>query len=78
MPINPVLNLKRWFQENQDLLKPPVNNKLVYEDPDWIIMAVGGPNARKDYHYHHRGPEFFYMVKGDMILKIMEEDGPVE
>lgn len=41
-------------------------------------MAVGGPNSRKDYHFHERGPEFFYMVKGDMILKIITENGPVD
>ena len=57
--LNPVYNLKEWIQENRDLLKPPVGNKLVYEDPDIIVMAVGGPNARIDFHYHDRGPRFF-------------------
>ncbi len=76
MILNPVYNLKEWIEANKDDLKPPVGNKLVYEDPDWIVMMVGGPNARKDYHYHHRGPEFFYQIKGDITLKIMEKDGP--
>lgn len=77
MPVNPVYNLKKWFEDHKDTLKPPVGNKLVYEDDDWIVMAVGGPNSRKDYHYHFRGPEFFYMVKGDMMLKmkVPESDG---
>jgi 3-hydroxyanthranilate 3,4-dioxygenase len=74
MPVNPVYNLKQWFEENKDTLKPPVGNKLIYEDLDWIVMAVGGPNSRKDYHFHHRGPEFFYMIKGDMLLKIKREN----
>lgn len=74
MPVNPVFDLKGWFQQNEDTLKPPVGNKLVYEDSDWIVMAVGGPNARRDYHFHYRGPEFFYMVKGSMVLKIKRED----
>ena len=76
MTFNPVYNLKKWIEDNKEFLKPPVGNKLVYEDPDIIVMLVGGPNARKDYHFHERGPEFFYMVEGDMILKVMEKDGP--
>ena len=74
MPINPVFDLKGWFSEHQSEMKPPVGNKLIYEDKDWIVMAVCGPNARKDYHYHFRGPEFFYMAKGDMVLKMKRED----
>lgn len=74
MPKNPVFNLKGWFDDNKDTLKPPVGNKLIYEDSDWIVMAVGGPNSRKDYHFHFRGPEFFYMVKGDMVLKMKKEE----
>jgi len=74
MPINPVFNLKQWFEDNKDTLKPPVGNKLIYEDDDWIVMAVGGPNSRKDYHYHFRGPEFFFMVRGDMVLKMKREN----
>ena len=73
MPVNPVFNLKGWFDENKDTLKPPVGNKLIYEDEDWIVMAVGGPNSRKDYHYHFRGPEFFFMVKGDMVLQMKKK-----
>ena len=53
-----------------------MGNKLIYEDPDIIVMMVGGPNARKDYHLHDRGPEFFYQIEGDMTLKIMEQEGP--
>ncbi len=77
MPVNPVFNLKGWFEENKDTLKPPVGNKMIYEDDHWIVMAVGGPNSRRDYHYHFRGPEFFFMVKGDMVLQMKRkgEDG---
>ena len=74
MPVNPVFNLIGWFDKNKDTLKPPVGNKLIYEDEDWIVMAVGGPNSRKDYHYHFRGPEFFFMVKGDMVLQMKKKD----
>ncbi|MHA1983827.1 MAG: 3-hydroxyanthranilate 3,4-dioxygenase [Candidatus Hodarchaeales archaeon] len=75
MVLNPVFNIDEWIKNNRDMLKPPVGNKLVYEDPDIIVMMVGGPNARKDFHFHERGPEFFYQIEGDMVLKIMEESG---
>jgi len=70
----PPLNFQRWIEDNRHLLKPPVGNKCVY-DEDFIVMVVGGPNQRSDYHYDE-GPEFFYQIEGDMILKLMEADGP--
>ena len=71
MPIAPPINFKNWIEENRHLLKPPVGNKVVYEDVDFIIMVVGGPNSRKDYHVDPV-EEFFYQLEGDMILKIMD------
>ncbi len=67
------INLNNWIKENQDLLKPPVCNKVVWEDSDFIIMVVGGPNSRKDYHVDIE-EEFFYQVKGDMLLRTIEND----
>ena len=69
--ILPPINFKKWIDENRALLKPPVCNKVVYEDTEFIIMVVGGPNTRKDYHVDE-GEEFFYQLEGDMILKIIE------
>ena len=63
---------RQWIDEHRDLLKPPVGNAKVYEDGDFIIMVVGGPNARKDYHYNH-GEEFFYQIEGDVSVKIIDE-----
>ncbi len=67
----PPINLKKWIDENRHLLKPPVGNQVVYKDTEFIIMVVGGPNARKDFHYNE-GEEFFYQVEGDMRLPIIE------
>ena len=71
MPVCPPINVNNWMEENRHLLKPPVGNKVVYEDVDFIIMVVGGPNSRKDYHVDPV-EEFFYQLEGDMILKIMD------
>jgi len=66
------INFKKWIDDNRHLLKPPVGNKLVFEDADFIVMAVGGPNSRNDYH-HNSGEEFFYQVEGDMVLKVIDD-----
>ena len=64
-------NLKEWINENREFLKPPVCNKVLYRDTEFIIMVVGGPNKRKDYHID-KGEEFFYQIKGKMVLNLME------
>lgn len=71
MAIRRPFNFKQWIDEHRHLLKPPVGNKVVYEDSDFIIMVVGGPNARKDYHYNE-GEEFFYQLEGNIEVKIQE------
>ena len=67
----PPINLKNWINKNRHLLKPPVGNQVVYEDTEFIIMVVGGPNTRKDYHIDE-GEEFFYQLEGRMVLRIIE------
>ena len=49
MSILPPINFARWVEEHQHQLEPPVNNYLVQRG-DFLIMAIGGPNARTDYH----------------------------
>lgn len=68
------LNFQKWIDENRHLLKPPVGNKCVWDGGEYIVMVVGGPNSRKDYHYNET-PEFFYQVEGDMVLKIIDDKG---
>ena len=70
-------NLQRWIDEHRHLLKPPVGNKQVFEDAEFIIMVVGGPNARKDYH-DDPGAEFFYQLEGDMLLRTIQDGRRVD
>lgn len=65
-------SLKGWVDEHRHLLKPPVGNAQVWKDTDFIIMIVGGPNSRKDYHLNPT-EEFFYQIEGDITLKIIED-----
>ena len=69
------LNLAKWIDEHRDALKPPVGNAQIWEEADFIVTLVGGPNQRTDYHDDPL-EEFFYQLKGDMVLRIMEEGGP--
>ncbi len=68
-------NFQKWINEHRDLLKPPVGNQVVWKDTEFIIMVVGGPNARRDYHYNE-GEEFYYQIEGDIVLKIIEDGEP--
>jgi len=64
-------NFQSWIKENQHLLKPPVGNKKVFEDGEMTVQVVGGPNERTDYH-DDPVEEFFYQLKGDMLLKVVD------
>ncbi|WP_288370203.1 3-hydroxyanthranilate 3,4-dioxygenase [uncultured Algoriphagus sp.] len=76
MALSSPFNFKKWIDDNRHLLKPPVGNQQVYKgNDDFIVMVVGGPNARKDYHYEE-GEEFFYQLEGDIVLKVIEDGKP--
>jgi 3-hydroxyanthranilate 3,4-dioxygenase len=64
-------NFTKWIDEHQHLLKPPVGNQRVFEDADMTVQVVGGPNERTDYH-DDPVEEFFYQLRGDMVLKIVD------
>ena len=65
-------NFQHWLDANRHKLVPPVGNKnLTPESEDYIVMAVAGPNARKDYHYNET-EEFFYQLEGEItVLSLM-------
>lgn len=72
MSLLQTINFRRWIEDNRHLLRPPVGNRVVYQDGEFIIMVVGGPNSRKDFHVDP-AEEFFYQLEGDMILRTVEE-----
>lgn len=65
-------NFKAWIDDHRHLLKPPVGNRMVYEDADLMVTVVGGPNKRTDYH-DDPVEEFFYQLEGDMVLKLFDQ-----
>lgn len=78
MKIAAPFNLKKWIDDNRDLLKPPVGNKNLYvEAGDFIVMVVGGPNARKDYHFNET-EELFYQLEGDILVTIQVDGKKIE
>lgn len=76
MPLQ-AFDFRRWIDEHRHLLKPPVGNKRVFRDSELIVMVVGGPNARKDFHVDP-GEEFFYQLEGDMLLKTVQDGRPID
>jgi 3-hydroxyanthranilate 3,4-dioxygenase len=72
-------NLQGWIEQNRDKLKPPVGNAQVWEDGEFMVTIVGGPNQRRDYH-DDPTEEFFYQLEGDIVLRLIEEPGqpPIE
>uniref|UniRef100_A0A8C3AYI0 3-hydroxyanthranilate 3,4-dioxygenase n=1 Tax=Cyclopterus lumpus TaxID=8103 RepID=A0A8C3AYI0_CYCLU len=70
MSDRPLVNVGNWIAANENAFLPPVCNKLMHFS-GLIIMFVGGPNTRKDYHIEE-GEELFYQLKGDMCLKVIE------
>jgi 3-hydroxyanthranilate 3,4-dioxygenase len=70
-------NFRDWIDANRQLLRPPVGNALVFRESEFIIMVVGGPNSRTDYH-DDASEEFFYQLEGEMVLKTMQGGEPVD
>jgi 3-hydroxyanthranilate 3,4-dioxygenase len=70
MPLTAPFNLRQWIDEHRHLLRPPVGNAMIVNG-DFMVMVVGGPNQRTDFHINPT-PELFYQVEGDIVLKVRE------
>ena len=74
MPLAPPIDLQAWIAEHRDLLQPPVGAVAVWNS-HFLVMVVGGPNARSDYHINP-GEELFYQVEGSIVLKVLDDHTP--
>ena len=72
LPYAMPFNLQAWIDEHREQLKPPVCNKQIFEQDNFIVMIVGGPNNRTDYHYNET-PELFYQLEGEMNLAVIND-----
>ncbi|HEY9844534.1 MAG: 3-hydroxyanthranilate 3,4-dioxygenase [Candidatus Sericytochromatia bacterium] len=75
--ISPPIDFMNWIEEHRHLLKPPVGNQVIWKDSEFIIMVVGGPNSRTDFHVDE-SEEFFYQLEGDITLKVIDAGKPVD
>jgi 3-hydroxyanthranilate 3,4-dioxygenase len=72
MALPPPVNLSAWIEAHREQLRPPVGNARVFEERGFIVMAVAGPNLRKDFHVDE-GPELFFQLEGDIVLRVVDE-----
>lgn len=68
-PAPSAFNLMKWIAENPDKLKPPLGAKTIFQDQDFMVTVVGGPNTRTDYHVNPT-EEFFFQLKGTVTIRI--------
>ena len=59
-------------RRNKDGLQPPMGSKALFKDKQLIMIVVGGPNTRGDFHVTD-SPEFFYQLKGDIVIEYIED-----
>lgn len=71
----PPIDFPKWLDANRHLLKPPVGNQQIWEDTDFIVTVVGGPNRRTDFH-DDPYEEFFWQFKGNAYLNVIENGKP--
>ncbi len=70
-------HLLHWIDARRHLLRPPVGNQAIWDDGDFMVTVVGGPNAREDFHINE-GEEIFYQLEGDIVLRLLHEGDRIE
>lgn len=72
--VNLPFNLLEWIVDHEADFAPPVANKVVWKDSDFIFMVIRGPNARNDFHIDPRD-EIFYQLRGDIRVDLIDDHG---
>lgn len=67
-------HLMQWIADNAAHFRPPVANREVFPESEFIFQIVRGPNARNDFHIDP-GDEIFYQLRGDITVRIIADDG---
>jgi len=70
MPVNEAVDLLGWIAEHADAFRPPVANKVLWHDSDFIAMAIAGPNTRTDFHIDP-ADEIFHQIRGTIRVDLM-------
>ncbi len=71
------LDLLRWIDDHRDEFEPPVSNRVIWPDSEFIVMVVRGPNARNDFHVNP-GDEIFYQLEGTIRVDVIDGVRTVE
>ena len=74
---NVPIGLRAWISANVAAFQPPVGNKVVFAESEFIFMVVRGPNARNDFHINP-GDEIFYQIDGTIAVDIRLDGGAIE
>ena len=69
VPLIPV-SLRNWIEGNRHGFQPPVSNKVIWSEGDFIAMVVRGPNARNDFHIDPYD-EIFYQIEGTIAVDVI-------
>lgn len=69
------INLASWIGAHHEQLQPPVGNAQIWDEGDFIVTVVGGPNQRTDFHDDPLD-EFFFQLRGDMVLRVWADGAP--
>jgi 3-hydroxyanthranilate 3,4-dioxygenase len=64
------INIKEWVDNNSHLLQPPVNNYCLYNEKDFTVMLIGGPNVRRDYHVMLIFADYRSIVQRNISIKL--------
>lgn len=73
LTVTPV-GLLAWIADHPDAFRPPVANRVLYQDESFIVMLVRGPNQRNDFHIDPH-PEVFLQLRGTIRVDTRTDDG---